>query len=140
MLAKNPAYQHHILYEDDFAVAFLNKYPTLYGYALVAPKQHREQVTGHFTLNEYLQLQELIYRVGEVVREETDAERIYILSLGSQQANSHVHWHIAPLPAGVPYEKQQFAALSIENGVLDIPDEEMAILAGRLRQRLQLID
>lgn len=30
--AKNPEYRHHIVYEDEFAIAFLNKYPVLYGY------------------------------------------------------------------------------------------------------------
>jgi hypothetical protein len=46
MLAGNSDYEHAVVYEDDSAVAFLNRYPTLYGYVLVAPKQHREQVTG----------------------------------------------------------------------------------------------
>jgi hypothetical protein len=26
-------------------------------------------------------------------------ERMYCLSLGSQECNAHVHWHIAPLPS-----------------------------------------
>ena len=36
-----------------------------YGYTLVAPKEHREQVTGDFTMEEYLDLQQLLYRVTE---------------------------------------------------------------------------
>jgi hypothetical protein len=31
MLAGNPEYQHHVVYDDDRAVAFLNRYPSLYG-------------------------------------------------------------------------------------------------------------
>ena len=27
------------------------------------------------------------------------------------RANAHVHWHVAPLPPGVPYEQQQFRAV-----------------------------
>jgi hypothetical protein len=54
MLGGNPQYRRHILYQDEYAVAFLNKYPPLDGYALVAPCQHREQVTGDFSLAEYL--------------------------------------------------------------------------------------
>lgn len=46
MLAGHPDYQHHLIYEGHAAVAFLNKYPTVYGYALVAPREHREQATG----------------------------------------------------------------------------------------------
>ena len=57
MLAGNPEYEHEVVYEDETAVAFLNRYQTLYGYVLVAPKEHREQVTGDFTVREYLDLQ-----------------------------------------------------------------------------------
>lgn len=130
---------NHVVYQDDRAIVFLNKYPTLYGYTIVAPREHREQVTGDFTVEEYLELQRMIHRVGEAVRVETNAERVYILSLGSQQANKHVHWHIAPLPPGVPFEEQQLAALRLRNGVLKIPDEEMASFAARLRARIKSV-
>ncbi len=128
---------HHIIHQDDAAVVFLNKYPTLYGYTLVAPRAHREQVTGDFSLEEYLELQRLIYRVGEAIRQVVATERMYILSLGSQEGNRHVHWHLAPLPPGVPFEQQQFEALSIEKGVLNLSDEEVAALAARIRERMQ---
>jgi len=95
-----------MVYEDDRTIAFLNKYPTLYGYTLVAPREHREQATGDFTLEEYLALQSVIYRVAEAVWLEVSAERVYILTLGSQQGNRHVHWYVAPLPPVVPYEEQ----------------------------------
>jgi ATP adenylyltransferase len=130
-------YDHHMIYEDDAALVFLNKYPTLYGYTLVAPRAHREQATGDFTPEEYLALQSLIFRVAEAIRQEVPTERVYILTLGSQQGNRHVHWHIAPLPPGVAYEEQQFNALNLEKGVLNIPEEEMASLAERLRARLE---
>lgn len=130
----NPELPHHIIYEDDNAIAFLNKYPSLYGHTLVAPKRHREQVTGDFTLEEYQTLQTIVYRVSEAIRRVLQPERIYILSLGSQQGNRHVHWHIAPLPPGVPYERQQLQALAVEEGFLDLSDEEMAELAARIGQ------
>ncbi|MGO7726250.1 HIT family protein, partial [Rhizobium ruizarguesonis] len=57
---------------------------------------------------------------------------IYVLSLGSQQANSHLHFHVVPLPPGVPLEKQQYHALMAEYGVLQIPDDQMAQLAQRI--------
>ncbi|MEO8355185.1 MAG: hypothetical protein ABI621_04670 [Chloroflexota bacterium] len=67
-----------------------------------------------------------------------DAERIYVLSLGSQQGNRHVHWHIAPLPHGVPFKQQQLEALNVENGILEISYEEMEELAGRIRQNMAI--
>ena len=137
LVAGDPDYRHHIVYEDDFAIAFLNKWPTLAGYTLVCPKAHREQVTGDFTEAEYLRLQALVRRVGEAVRRVTQPERVYILSLGSQQANRHVHWHVAPLPPGVPLEAQQGAALDVTRaGVLRLSDAEMADLARRMGEAL----
>ncbi len=126
-----------MIYEDETAVVFLNKYPTLYGYTLIAPRVHREQATGDFTLEEYLALQQLIYRVAEAIRQVVPTERLYILTLGSQQGNCHVHWHLAPLPPGVPYAQQQMVALSLSSGVLAIPDDEMASLARSIRQALE---
>ena len=37
---------NHVIYQDDSVIVFLNKYPMLYGYALVAPVTHLEHVTG----------------------------------------------------------------------------------------------
>ncbi len=79
-------------------------------------------------MEEYLQLQRLIYQAAEAIRHVVPTERLYILTLGSQQGNRHVRWHLAPLPPGVPYEQQQAAAIDISRGVLAIPDEEMASL------------
>jgi diadenosine tetraphosphate (Ap4A) HIT family hydrolase len=58
------------------------------------------------------------------------------MSLGSQQGNRHVHWHIVPLPPDVPYHEQQTAAISFDRGVLDIPDAEMSALADEIRSNL----
>ena len=131
LLAGNPDYAHHVVYEDDYAVAFLNRYPPLYGYVLVAPREHREEVTGDFSLAEYLRLHEVVHRVSEAIRKVVPTERLYVLSLGSQQANRHVHWHLAPLPPGVPFEQQQLAALHT-NVCLDLSDDELASLARAL--------
>jgi ATP adenylyltransferase len=134
-LAGNPDLAHEVVYEDDFSVAFLNRYPPLYGYVLVAPREHREEVTGDFTPEEYLRLQEVVYRVGEAVRAVVPTERLYVLSLGSREANAHVHWHVAPLPPGKPFEQQQFAALDT-NTRLELSAEERAELARKLQARL----
>ena len=130
---RNP---HHMIYEDQAAVVFLSKYSVQYGYTLVAPREHCEQATGDFTLDEYLALQRLIYHVGEALRCVVPTERLYILTLGSQQGNRHVHWHLVPLPPGVPYEEQQTAALDRSKGVLALSDEEMSSLAQAIRREL----
>lgn len=127
---------NHIIEQDEEVIVFLNKYPVLYGYTLVAPIRHKEQVTGDFTLEEYLALQRVVYQVAEAVRQSVNAERVYILSLGSQQGNRHIHWHIAPLPFGVPFKAQQLEALKFENGILDLSENEMENLARRIRKNM----
>lgn len=132
----NPDYRYTLVYETETLVVFLNKYPTLYGYLLVAPKKHLVDVTGSFSEDEYLEIQQLIYRASEAVRAELGPERIYILSLGSVEANAHVHWHIAPLPHGVPLENQQYHALMHENGVVEAAEDEENKYAMQIRRRL----
>jgi diadenosine tetraphosphate (Ap4A) HIT family hydrolase len=138
-----PGYEHVTVYETDTAIAFLNKIPTLFGYILIAPKSHLEQVTGSFTQSEYLDLQQFIYQVSEAVRIVLQPERVYILSLGSQSANAHVHWHIASLPHDVPLEEQQYNALMHENGAIETNMQEMEQYAKEVRdelRRVQAID
>ncbi len=135
IVARAPGSTHHIAFEDDTALAFLDKYPRVYGYTIVAPRDHRVHVAGDFTIEEYLALQRTVHRVAEAVRQEVNAERIYLLSLGSNQGNAHVHWHIVPLPPGVPYREQQLGIY--RKGILKIPEEEMAALAARLAKRIE---
>ena len=131
---------NHVIYQNKEFIAFLNKFPTQVGYTLVAPIAHKEQVTDDFTLEEYLMLQRAVYQVTDALRRTVEAELIYILSLGSQQGNRHVHWYIVPLPYNVTFKQQQLEALRIENGFLDIPDHEMAELAKRIRRKMTLTD
>jgi diadenosine tetraphosphate (Ap4A) HIT family hydrolase len=135
IVARNPDYPAHIIYEDLETIAFLDKYPVLYGHVLVASRAHKEHVTGDFSIEEYLDLQRRVYQVAEAVRQEIEAERVYLLSLGSQQGNSHVHWHVVPLPGGVPYREQQLAVFRKE--ALRLPEEEKTSLTRRVRQRIR---
>ncbi|MFG2007273.1 HIT family protein [Spirillospora sp. NPDC048911] len=43
-LAGRPGYAHQTIYEDEETVAFLDRWPTLAGKVLVAPKAHIEHV------------------------------------------------------------------------------------------------
>ncbi len=109
----------------------------MYGYVLVAPVAHREQVSGDFTLHQYLGLQRVVHALAEAVRLALRPERVYVLSLGSQQANAHVHWHVVPCSPGVPVEEQQLALLDAEKrGVLQLSPEEAEGLVSQLRAHL----
>ena len=133
----DPGYQHEqVVFEDANHIAFLDGYPTLYGKVLVAPKPHIEHVVGELSRQAFLELLAVVHRVAAAVERVVPSERTYLLSLGSQQANAHVHWHIAPLPAGTPLERQQFHALMLEHGTIPWPVERAAELATRLREAL----
>lgn len=102
----------------------------------MAPKEHREHVTGDFDETEYIELQRFIFRIAEAIRHVLAPERIYILSLGSRAANTHVHWHVAPLPAGIPLEQQQYYALMTERGIIEVNAEELQTYVARLQRHL----
>jgi histidine triad (HIT) family protein/ATP adenylyltransferase len=53
------------------------------------------------------------------------------------QGNAHIHWHIAPLPPGVPYQQQQYHALMAENGILQQTPAETAELGAAVRAAMR---
>ena len=85
MLAGHPDYGHHAVYEDGAAIACLARWPTLLGYGLVAPKRHAESWTDDLSEPEFLALQRVTRRVARAVAAVLPVERMYCLTLGSQQ-------------------------------------------------------
>jgi diadenosine tetraphosphate (Ap4A) HIT family hydrolase len=136
-LGGHPDYEHLPVYADEHVVAFLSRYPTLLGYTIVAPRAHVVDVTGDREL--FRRVTDVVHDVAEALKATVPTERIYLMSLGSHRGNAHVHWHVAPLPPSVPYERQQFHAVMAENGILDVTHEEQGALAGRLRSALRAL-
>jgi diadenosine tetraphosphate (Ap4A) HIT family hydrolase len=128
---------HLVVARDDLCIAFLAKFPTLRGYCLLAPLEHRTAVVDDFDEDEYVELQRRVHRVGRAIARAVPTERLYVLSLGSNDGNAHLHWHLAPLPPGVPYGEQQYAALMHEHGYLDLAPDELAAIARRITDALQ---
>ena len=87
---------------------------------------------------EFLRFQRVVHAVARAIAATVPTERMYSMSLGSQQGNAHLHWHLAPLPPGVPPERQQFHAVMAENGVLAVDAEEQASLAGEIGGRVRV--
>jgi diadenosine tetraphosphate (Ap4A) HIT family hydrolase len=137
LVAGDPEYRHHVVFEDENTIAFLSRYPTLLGYTLVAPKAHIEDWVHGMEEDEFLRFQAVVRRVARAVAAAVPTERMYSMSLGSQQGNAHLHWHVAPLPPGVPYHQQQFHALMTENGVLAVDHAAQAALAQRIRDHVK---
>jgi len=107
LLGGEPGYDHHRVYEDEHTIAFPNRYPTLCGYCLVAPKRHIENWIHDLSEADFTGLQRVVHRVAKAIAATVPAERMYSLSLRSLEGISHPHWHIAPRPPGVQYGQQQ---------------------------------
>ena len=129
LLAGAAGYEHHVIHRDDVSVVFLAKYPSLRGHVLVAPVDHREHVVGDFSADEYVALQRIVHLAGAALTAVVETERLYVVSLGSQQGNRHVHWHLLPLPPGVPYGEQQAHVFDEGNGWVQLDERELAALA-----------
>jgi histidine triad (HIT) family protein/ATP adenylyltransferase len=125
-----------VVFEDEDTVVFLNRYPTLLGYCLVAPKRHIESWVSEMAAPEFLRFQEVAHRVATAIAATLPTERMYSMSLGSQAGNAHLHWHVAALPPGVPFHEQQFHALMTGEGVLAVDDLAQAALATEISRHL----
>jgi diadenosine tetraphosphate (Ap4A) HIT family hydrolase len=131
------ASSEHIIYKDELCITFLPKYPTMRGRALLAPIEHRTQVVGDFSETEYLALQRHVYQLGRAISATFPTDRLYIMSLGSNDGVAHVHWHLAPLPPGVPFAEQQLHSLDFTNGYLDLSHDELAAIASSIAGNLE---
>lgn len=136
LLAGSSGYEHEIVWHSDAGVVFLAKYPVVWGHVLVSPLDHREQIVGDFDRGEYLDLQSLVHRAGVALSTAVPTERVYVLSLGSQQGNRHVHWHLVPLPPGVPYREQQTALFDEGRGWLQFDPADLSALATTIRNAM----
>ena len=137
LLRGAPDQPEEVLHRDALAITFLSRPGVVPGHTLVAPVRHVEGVIADFTAEEYAALQRRVHEVGTAVDAVVPNERMYVLSLGSQQGNAHVHWHVVPLPPGVPYEEQQLGLFDLaRHGVPARPPAETAALAAALRRRL----
>lgn len=133
----DPARPEVVLHRDRLAVTLLARPGVVPGHALVAPVRHAEAVVADFPVEEYLALQRRVYDVGTAVQAVVPTERLYVLSLGSRQGTAHVHWHVVPLPPGVPYPDQQLGLFDLAR--LGVPDQTAAgieAVATAVRARL----
>jgi diadenosine tetraphosphate (Ap4A) HIT family hydrolase len=132
LLSGEPGCEHDVVHRDEVGVVFLARYPLVWGHVLVAPVAHREHVVDDVPLDDHLRVQALVHRAGRALTSVVPTERLYVLSLGSQQGNRHVHWHLVPLPPGVPYVEQQTALFDVRNGWREFPPGDLARLAASI--------
>lgn len=74
LVQREPGSHHEIVWEDAEHIAFLNRYPTLYGYTIVAPRRHLERIERDLDKDAYLRLQSVVYAVARALEAVVDCE------------------------------------------------------------------
>lgn len=122
----------HIIYEDDFHIAFLDRYPITEGHSLVVPKHHYEMITD-MNANDTGSLFSIVPRLAKAVKYSTGADAF---SLGqnngraARQIVPHVHVHIIPR-----YSDRD--TMWTNRGMPE--DSELSSLASKIRHSLETI-
>jgi len=119
----------HILYEDEYHVAFLDKYPIDVGHSIVIPRKHHEKITD-MDPQSVGNVFSLVPKIASAILDATGADAF---SLGqnngraAKQIIPHVHIHIIPRynHKGTVWTKRQ-----ISN------DDELSELAKKIRNIL----
>lgn len=131
IVKEEPNSTRPIVYRDDLCIAFPPLHPRLVGYTLLAPMEHRTGVVSDFSEEEYVEIQRRIHRLGRAIMKVVETDRLYVFSFGSNQGVAHVHWHLAPLPPGISFEQQQFAAVDTST-YYDFTEAQTAELCARI--------
>ncbi len=119
----------HFLYEDDYHVAFLDKYPIDVGHSLVLPRKHHEKITD-MTPEDVGTIFALVPKIAQAILDATGADAFSIGQYNgkaAKQIDPHVHIHIIPRydSKGTVWTKRQIAS-----------DNELSELAKKIRSIL----
>lgn len=88
----------HFLYEDDYHVAFLDKYPIDVGHSLIIPRKHHEKITD-MNSEDVGKLFSLVPKIVNAILKATDADAFSLAQNNGRAAKQiipHVHIHIIP--------------------------------------------
>lgn len=118
----------HFLYEDEFCIAILDKFPAVKGQSLVIPKK---DVDYAFDLDDdtYLHLFKTAKRIAQASDKALNAERTCLVVEGFDVP--HVHIKIYPMQD----TKKALGAIMPEG--IEATDEELAIVATQIQAALE---
>lgn len=118
----------HFLYEDEFCIAILDKFPAVKGQSLVIPKK---DVDYAFDLDDdtYLHLFKTAKRIAQASDKALNAERTCLVVEGFDVP--HVHIKIYPMQD----TKKALGAIMPE--AIEATDEELAIVATQIQAALE---
>lgn len=118
----------HFIYEDEYCVAILDKFPAVKGQSLIIPKK---DVDYAFDLDDetYIHLFQVAKKVGKASDKALDAERTCLVVEGFDVP--HVHIKIYPMQD----TKKALGAIMPEGA--EASDEELAIVATQIQAAIE---
>ena len=104
----------HFLYQDEYHIAFLDKYPIDVGHSLVIPRKHHERITD-MNSKDVGNVFSIVPKIAKAILDATGADAF---SLGqnngraAKQIIPHVHIHIIPRynSKGTVWTKRQISS------------------------------
>jgi len=118
----NKSIASKIVYEDDFSIAFLDRYPRSRGMAIVVPKHHYKDFDENFELS--FKVFESAITVAEMLKQSLEPRSISISIIESPEVP---HFHIRVYPV---YEDQ---IPLVENRPIPINEMELESIAEKIR-------
>lgn len=118
-----------VVYEDEYHLAFLDKYPVDTGHCLVIPKKHSEKITD-MQKDAVGNLFSIVPQIADAILSATGADSFSIAQNNGRSAKQiipHVHIHIIPRykETGTVWTKRKIAT-----------DEELTELQNKIKQLL----
>jgi histidine triad (HIT) family protein len=118
----------HRVYEDDWAVAFMDIHPSQPGHLLVVPRQH---VPDFYNLEDdlYLKVMLIVKRLSEAVNKVTNPAKMGLAVVGFEVPHTHVH--VIPLRSAGDFHLGASSEPSLQPS-----GEELAAMAARIASAL----
>jgi histidine triad (HIT) family protein len=112
-----------IVYEDEFTMAFLDRFPRSRGMVIVAPKQHYKEFDDNLSATQKVLYSVLV--VSEMVKQALNPKNVSVSIIPSDEVP---HFHVRVYPV---YEEEQPPLM--ENRPLEVTEDELDRLAEKIR-------
>jgi len=122
---------HHLIYEDEHFLGFLDKYPLNAGHSQLIPKQHVRWIWDMDTVDVGMIFMKA-RRIARAIREVFNTD--WVIADTGGIGVPHAHIHLIPR-----YEDDGHGELPDPKILREISDDEMAQMAEKLREALKTI-
>ncbi len=122
-----------LIFENKNLMVFLDLYPPTKGYIIIATKKHYINITD-LTEKEYLEFQEILYKVSGAIKSAFNPKRICLLNSGGLL--NHLHFHIIPMYKEV---YNNFIDIILKKTILKLSKKERLQIASKIKNKLKFL-